>query len=75
MSTFRTGTKPGSTYAVITVTLEMSVPSSWGPDTSLSQVYHQALDDANEVLSKALPNARIVGDIKVKSVTQALDKP
>lgn len=74
--TFRNGTKPGSTYARVTLTLELRVPSTWSPDTTLAQVYHQAKDDAEGIIRNYTGTgraARIVGDIKVEAVTQSLD--
>ena len=37
----------GTTTAVVTVTLEIKVDSSWGDDCTVGQVKKQAIDGAN----------------------------
>ena len=52
------------------LTLDVAVPSTWGTDCKLDQVYKQAKDDARGILAKAFENrdVRVVGEMLTSAV-------
>lgn len=61
-----------TTFATVTLTIELSNLGSWGPDCQLSQVYNQAVEAARHRLSKAFSgdrDIRIVGIPNVRALT------
>lgn len=62
-------------YAVVTLTVEVEVGSSWGNECTLGQVHKQAKDSAigfiNQIAAKNQRRIKIVGELKVKTVINA----
>jgi hypothetical protein len=58
-----------SAHARVTITVEVSVGSSWGDDCPISQVHKQAAQEAQEKLERLFEkergNLRLVGEAKV----------
>lgn len=63
--------------ARVTVTLEMTVGSTWGGDCPLSQVHKQAKDDARGMLHRTLEktDARIIGEMQVRAIIVDEERP
>ena len=71
----KTRYKPARAHAVVTITMELDCPDTWGPDCSVSQVHAQAKESALGLIrNKYLPEmmnrgtARIIGAPTVRSV-------
>ena len=61
-----------STYAKVTLTIEVSSIGSWGPECALSQVYKQGVESALGAINRlfrADPFFRVVGTPKVEAIT------
>ena len=60
-----------SAHACVTLTVEVSIGSSWEDDCPLSQIHKQALQEAQEKLKRLFEkergngNLRLVGEAKV----------
>lgn len=63
--------KATNVYAHVRLTVELPVPSTWGPGVGLDQVYSQAVEDALGKLRKACNGRseyRIIGEPVVTAV-------
>ena len=73
-----TGKVEHGAYANVTIQLQITVKSSWGPGTTLDQVYRQAEEDAIDVvrqhLQEKIPGVRMIGKIKVDAVISARER-
>ncbi|MBP2197186.1 hypothetical protein [Pantoea cypripedii] len=60
-----------STSAKVTITIEISNLGMWGPDCQISQVYRQAIEEANGKLSKLFygQDIRVVGTPVVQAIS------
>ena len=71
--------KVDSTYATMTVTIEVRNLGSWGPQCQIDQVYRQAAESAIGYLSKLAQQEkgkfRIIGNAKVTAVMSTVDRP
>lgn len=57
-----------SVSARVTVSLEIAVPSTWGPECKMSQIYDQAKVDALGILRQIAHPHTIVGKPTVRAV-------
>ena len=63
------------TQAIVEITLKITLPDTWGPDSKLGQVYKQAADSAQMLVSRMIlehgknMNVGIVGGPTVKAIT------
>lgn len=63
--------KPVGATAIVTLTVRIQVPSSWGPDCTVAQIHRQAGESAVGMLRNANITAgrlEIVGAPEVKTV-------
>lgn len=65
-----------ATNAIVTVELEIRIPSTWSDDTTMNQIKKQAKEDTRNIINKAFsdkPNIKARGEMEVKAVTHDID--